>query len=336
MRHAAAGLVDRDERARRDRLQLVHQVVRPVGVDLALEVPVAAVVRHDQPVALHRGEDDLRLPAVPRHVEPRLQTEARAHRRTASVAAPRLVARRPEVALAGAGDREPDRVLDRAGVHLVPPHEPREDRQARRVGRRPRSRAGGRSRSHHPDGRSRRCPPSAGPRSSRRRRARRACMCPGRSSARAGRTRPRRGCRVRTGTDRRHSRRRSRSRRAPWDASRSTTSNGIPYAGGPKSGCSRVEPACIDFFQTAFFFAMGSFETSMFQTLSDGKTRHALPGTGALIGMRCGRGRLERGGGEHQRPRPRRRIGSSPSCPASSASRPWEVEPGSTCGSSLT
>ncbi len=64
-----------------------------------------------------------------------------------------------------------------------------------------------------------------------------------------------------------------------------TTSNGIPYAGGPKSGCIRVEPACIAFFQIAFFFAMGSFETSMFQTLSDGKTRHALPGTGALIGM---------------------------------------------------
>jgi hypothetical protein len=32
------------------------------------------------------------------------------------------------------------------------------------------------------------------------------------------------------------------------------------------------------------FFATGSFDTSMFQTLSAGKTRHGLPGTGARIG----------------------------------------------------
>jgi hypothetical protein len=34
-----------------------------------------------------------------------------------------------------------------------------------------------------------------------------------------------------------------------------------------------------------FFLAMGSFDTSMFQTLSSGKTRHELPGTGALAGV---------------------------------------------------
>ncbi len=65
----------------------------------------------------------------------------------------------------------------------------------------------------------------------------------------------------------------------------------MPYAGGPKSGCSSVEPACIDVFQTLFFFATGSFDTSMFQTLSEGKTRQELPGTGAL----AGRGAAETG-----------------------------------------
>src|SRR6185436_20380387 len=51
-RHPTSALVHRDERARGDRLQLIHQVVGPVWVDLALEVPVAPVVCHDQTVVL--------------------------------------------------------------------------------------------------------------------------------------------------------------------------------------------------------------------------------------------------------------------------------------------
>src|SRR6478672_418611 len=58
----------------------------------------------------------------------------------------------------------------------------------------------------------------------------------------------------------------------------------MPYAGGPKSGCSSVEPACIDVFHTLLFVATGSLDTSMFQTLSAGKTRQELPGTGARAG----------------------------------------------------
>ena len=110
-------------------------------VDLTLEVPVAAVVGDDQPVVLHRGEDHLRVAAVPRHVEPGLQAEPGPHRWATAVAAPRLMPGRPEVPLAGAIDRESDRVIDRAGVHLIPPHEAGEDRQSRRVGRRPRRRS---------------------------------------------------------------------------------------------------------------------------------------------------------------------------------------------------
>ena len=62
-----------------------------------------------------------------------------------------------------------------------------------------------------------------------------------------------------------------------------TTSNGIPYDGGPKSGCSRVEPAWLARFHVALFGWIGSFRTSMFQTLFAGKTRHDVPGTSAAF-----------------------------------------------------
>ncbi len=70
-RDHAPGLVDRLERRRGDRLQLVEQAVAPVGVARALEVPVRAVVGHDHPVPLHRKQDDLRLRAESGEVEAR-------------------------------------------------------------------------------------------------------------------------------------------------------------------------------------------------------------------------------------------------------------------------
>src|SRR4029450_374617 len=62
----------------------------------------------------------------------------------------------------------------------------------------------------------------------------------------------------------------------------STTSNGIPYPGGPKSGCRFVRAACIDFFHAALLRWRGSCEISIFHTLSLGNTVHPVPGTGAF------------------------------------------------------
>src|SRR3954467_8101986 len=60
----------------------------------------------------------------------------------------------------------------------------------------------------------------------------------------------------------------------------STTSNGIPYDVGPKSGCRNVRRACIARFQTSDRAITGSFETFRCQTLSDGKIAHVVPSTG--------------------------------------------------------
>jgi hypothetical protein len=126
--------IDRLERGRRHGLELIEQVVAPVGVARALEVPVRAVVGEHQPVQLHRAQDRPRPRAEPAEVEVRPEPEARAHRRTLGVVDTGLVACRPDGRVSRARDREPDRVGDAARLDLVPAHEPRRDREPGGVG----------------------------------------------------------------------------------------------------------------------------------------------------------------------------------------------------------
>src|SRR5689334_13646831 len=60
----------------------------------------------------------------------------------------------------------------------------------------------------------------------------------------------------------------------------STTSKGIPYDGGPKSGCRNVRVECIARFHTSECGFTGSFDTFRCQTLPAGKISHAVPSTG--------------------------------------------------------
>src|SRR2546423_2484260 len=61
----------------------------------------------------------------------------------------------------------------------------------------------------------------------------------------------------------------------------STTLNGQPYGGPPKSGCRLVVPAAIELSHCALRGWTGRLLMSVFQTLSEGKTWHVVPGTGA-------------------------------------------------------
>src|SRR5947208_3024199 len=58
-----------------------------------------------------------------------------------------------------------------------------------------------------------------------------------------------------------------------------TSAYGIPYEGGPKSGCRKVDPACVACFHVADFAFTGSDDTFMCHTLLRGNTGHVVPGT---------------------------------------------------------
>src|SRR4029450_4186326 len=53
-------LVDGDEGARGDALELIHEPEGPPGIDGPLEVPIAPVVGDDEPVVVHRLQGDAR------------------------------------------------------------------------------------------------------------------------------------------------------------------------------------------------------------------------------------------------------------------------------------
>src|SRR5713226_3241186 len=61
----------------------------------------------------------------------------------------------------------------------------------------------------------------------------------------------------------------------------STTANGSPYGGLPKSGWRFVLPEFIEASHALLFGFTGSFEMSAFQMLSAGNTLQVVPGTGA-------------------------------------------------------
>src|SRR5438046_7401145 len=63
----------------------------------------------------------------------------------------------------------------------------------------------------------------------------------------------------------------------------STTADGNPYGGPPKSGWSFVVPAFMVFSQVLLCESTGSAEMSVFHTLSAGKTSQDVPGTGAAV-----------------------------------------------------
>ena len=58
-----------------------------------------------------------------------------------------------------------------------------------------------------------------------------------------------------------------------------TTAYGMPYEGGPKSGCKNVDPACVARFHVEDLGFTGSADTFMCHTLFGGKTAHVVPGT---------------------------------------------------------
>src|SRR5687767_1833406 len=60
-----------------------------------------------------------------------------------------------------------------------------------------------------------------------------------------------------------------------------TTSNGMPYEGGPKSGCSWLDPACALRFHLSLFGCFASPEMSMCHTLSAGNAWQLVPGNGS-------------------------------------------------------
>ena len=113
------------------RLSSLDHRCRPLGVLLALEVPRRSVVGEDEAVALHRHHDPTREPPIAGQRIGGLQPEAGAHGRVGeAVLRAGVVLGRPEVVPTGHVGGEPDRMADPAGLHLVPPQQTGQDRQA--------------------------------------------------------------------------------------------------------------------------------------------------------------------------------------------------------------
>ena len=180
-RDPARALVDGHERPRGDLLELVDEARSSTRVDRALEVPVAPVVGHDQPVALHRADHDPRVGA-----ERRFRRSSPCSRNRAPIggqrgrfgpgrsAAPARGTRR-----AVHVDRHPDRVVDDPRRDLVVAEQAREDRQTGGVRARP-ARPGAASFDAEVEHRAR-CPLSGRRRSSAPRTARTGCSARDRS-----------------------------------------------------------------------------------------------------------------------------------------------------------
>ncbi len=97
-----------------------------------------AVVGDHHPVALEREQHDARLARERADVEVRLEPHAQAHRREVGGGqVTRVMARWVDESAARVLDGEAESVVDHAALRLVVAGEPREDRQARGVGRRP-------------------------------------------------------------------------------------------------------------------------------------------------------------------------------------------------------
>jgi hypothetical protein len=80
-----------------------------------------------------------------------------------------------------------------------------------------------------------------------------------------------------------------------------TTAKGFPEGAGPKAGRSLLLEAFIVRFQARFRQATGSLEILVFQMLLEGKTEHALPGTGPWGEAETG---VQRGIGDPRPPTP--------------------------------
>src|SRR5438552_1192777 len=74
----------------------------------------------------------------------------------------------------------------------------------------------------------------------------------------------------------------------------STTANGIPYGGPPKSGWRFVLPAFIEASHCELCGFTGSFEMSVFQMLSAGNTVQFVPGGGRSGGPAANVGGIPR------------------------------------------
>ncbi|TMK37924.1 MAG: hypothetical protein E6G58_00365 [Actinobacteria bacterium] len=59
---------------------------------------------------------------------------------------------------------------------------------------------------------------------------------------------------------------------------------GMPYEGGPRSGCKNVDPAWVARFHMDDPAFAGSADTFMCHTLLRGKTGHVVPGTDPAAG----------------------------------------------------
>ena len=134
-------LVDRFEVRSLDGIQLIDErVVVPIWVVQSADIPVSAgaVVGHEHAILLERRQNDFHLWIKRgRNWIRSFQAEAQPHRRRRGArAGSRRMAARPDIALR-AVYREAQRVGDYARGNLVIARQARQDRQARRIGRRP-------------------------------------------------------------------------------------------------------------------------------------------------------------------------------------------------------